>query len=169
MGQLGFSASLANNPIYLRKPHIPPDSSGLPRAPRGSSGCPPGSSGFLRALLEILRAYPEVLRRPSGRPDNVIPGLLRAGSGRSGSVRFGPVRSGSVRFGPVRLEARGNTGRRPVPRPAERGGLAAVDCRAAARFWSTLGLIGRKSPRAPGGATQAPPLCAVSTAFPNFA
>ena len=91
MGQLGFSVPPPNNPIYLWKPHIPPDSSGL------------------------IRAFPEVLRRPSGGPSNVIPGLPRAGSGRLGSVRFC-----SVRFGSVRLEARGNTGRRP--RAAAGGG-----------------------------------------------
>ena len=88
------------------------------------------------------------------------------GPGRAGSVRFGSVRFGSVRFGLRPGEIRGDA---PAPRPAEGGGFAAVECWAAARFWSTLGLIGRKSPRAPGGATQAPPLYAVSTAFPNFA
>ena len=84
-----------NNPIYLWNPYIPPDSSGLPRAPLGSPGGPPGSSGLLWRSSGFSR-------RPSGRPKNVISGLLRAGPVRFGPVRFGPVRFGPVRSGLVR-------------------------------------------------------------------
>ena len=92
-----------NNPIYLWKPHNPPGSSRLLRAPLGSSGGPPGSSELPWAPLAVLRAI-----HSGGPPGGRIMSFLgssgprRFGSVRFGPVRFGPVRSGSARFGPVR-------------------------------------------------------------------